>query len=502
MAQENNKDEKTQRKLLVGLGDSPKPSGNETPLAVFKSLLNDFSGGIRQLQSIAGRRTENSVSSQIRPEASKTSAPLRAERSHSLREIERTIVKGGVTNATRTVEPGKHSAANSTASSTGASATEKSSVIRHDSKSVTAGSNSSLTKEINKLIERFTTNTKTLAGTGIPQSSVPSGLRARATNRPVVSGADREAHRQINETYRHDSVHHVPAPARLAQILHADALVKRGEGNPSPELHSMAEAVRSGRKREVADLDPEHVQQVLEHALGGQTRSTQILDTPLVKMLTEKHVNMIKTLQSSLREKEVKASKETYREVLQPKAPSAPKSTGGFFGTKSDSVTGFTPASSNNIGSRFDSGRDVSESHSSELISMAATNDAPHLHAAASSAEDKIADSVRCYKNADRVLSNNGVTSNSGSSSSTMIPPTSSYEPKTMAAQGPAPTGGGRAPMNFSSITPSGGASKAMSQVMSESKSDTKKREFTGKMKLTGENGQALGSALMEGEEQ
>jgi len=140
-----------------------------------------------------------------------------------------------------------------------------------------------------------------------PSPQMPSGVRAY--QRPLARqqyhtrtlGADREAQQQVLDGEYTGSVHHMPSAARLAQILRTESLIRSGEAQPNGTVFALAQAIREGRRREVADLNPEVVQNALSSALGGPTRAKQLLNDPITHRLITRHQIALESLQRDLR---------------------------------------------------------------------------------------------------------------------------------------------------------------------------------------------------------
>ncbi len=509
--------ENDRQHALVGVGSDVKPVRNEHPLTTFKGLLSDFAGGIRSLHALADRRPGSTTT----PAVSARTAGLQLS-----------AVRAGLEKSTNAETTRTESRVRSE-SIQRRSVTEKQvesrlrsealpgrSVLRKESSPVaekvmtfsdakTKGVNSTvaMAREVSKLVSSISqNNTRTVGSLGIQSAMMPSASRHRSM-RPVF-GADKEAFRQINESGRSNSLHHVPSPARLAQIMHADSLVRRGHGRASPELHALAEGVRNGQRREVADLDPERVQEILNQAMGGATRAAQMLNTPLVNQLIERHTATVKSLQNRISSKEREILRQGGKDISPRARESAmpsltvPKSISRF-NTDSSQISNSVSSIASNL-----TGSDTPP-YASELMNMAETNDTPHLNAAAAASENDVSNSINAYRNRDRVLSS-GSSSGGGDTSLASL------------TDGPRPTAGGYSsvskpaydkvskaaqsqgrtdrPIPFDSIPTSGKASSAMKDAMAASGGKSKKSvEITGKLKLYGENGQSLGAAMMEG---
>ena len=146
----------------------------------------------------------------------------------------------------------------------------------------------------------------------MPGSQPVSRARPQTRNLPLgdlrrypgMTGADREAIRQVSARHYDGSPEHLPSAARLAQILRADALLSSGEGQKDPRIRAWAKAIKSGQRRAVADMNPRMVQSVLNSALGGSTKAEQLLHTPMIERLIERHRSNMSTIHEQLRQSE------------------------------------------------------------------------------------------------------------------------------------------------------------------------------------------------------
>jgi hypothetical protein len=198
-------------------------------------------------------------------------------------------------------------------------------------------------------------------------------------------GADREAQRQVLAGKYDASPAHLPSAARLAQILRADAVLKSGEGASHPQIHVWAQAIKEGRRREVADLDPEYVQNAVSAALGGPTRAEQLLSSPFVHSLIERHRSTVETIHRQLHhvEKQVRDGGAGMRARTRissssgaTSAPSAPVSlpSSGYASASSLPVSASSGVSRAERAERMQS-----RSYEPELARMLAGNEEPHL---------------------------------------------------------------------------------------------------------------------------
>lgn len=133
---------------------------------------------------------------------------------------------------------------------------------------------------------------------------VPSGA-ARSTSkripaRQLVTGADREARRHFDGTNKEGSAANLPSAARLAQIVRANELMKAGELPANHSVATWAKAIESGKRRQVADIDPEYVRRILHEAVGGAAAADRLLLTPEIARMIERHHSTLVTMQGNV----------------------------------------------------------------------------------------------------------------------------------------------------------------------------------------------------------
>jgi hypothetical protein len=126
-------------------------------------------------------------------------------------------------------------------------------------------------------------------------------------NYPLISVADREAYMQVMSGHASNQPELLPAPARLAQISRAAELMDAGKLEKDNELYGMAQAVKEGRLREIADIPPEKVNAMLNKAAGGESNASQLFNTPLYASIVNQHNNRTKAIHEELRERVTQA---------------------------------------------------------------------------------------------------------------------------------------------------------------------------------------------------
>jgi len=126
-----------------------------------------------------------------------------------------------------------------------------------------------------------------------PRSNVQVSAAAPPAVAPV---ADQRAH----QNFARGEAHKVEADAtRMARVLEADNRIRRGDLPESPKVQSWASAIRGGRQREVADIQPQAVQKTVEKLTGGEQGAKQ-LNTPQVAQIEAEHRSRAQTLQHGL----------------------------------------------------------------------------------------------------------------------------------------------------------------------------------------------------------
>ena len=132
--------------------------------------------------------------------------------------------------------------------------------------------------------------------------AIAGGLPARTSRVPsgtptgVAPVADQRAHMN----FARGNAPKVEADAtRMAKVVEAADQMKKGGLPESPKVKEWASAIRSGKQREVADLNPKAVRGAVEHAAGG-SQAAQKLNTPKVAQIESEHQVRSQVLQKGL----------------------------------------------------------------------------------------------------------------------------------------------------------------------------------------------------------
>ena len=438
----------------------------EKPIQVFRKLLSDFNSGLRVLSDLARNKPQE---------------PSRAFQTGGF-ESSRAFPSGIVERHTHTVvnypkpEP---------------------KVIRERT-------------EVHTRSEPILSVSETNVSIPAPAVVAPQLLPRRGREYAAVTGADREARRQVFEPYKAGSPHHLPSAARLAQLLRADTMIRKGTLPKNQTIQNLAQAIREGRRREVADINPERVQRLLYDVAGGATRAQQLFFSPSIARMVDRH-NM--ALQSVYNER---LQGEKQRKALQFGTMVAPRHNEAAM-PQTDSV----PAAEHDdfrVG-----GTDVStagsvvpddSSQETALLQMLAYNEGAHIaHAAAAERTRNREEGVppmSMTRSEDRVIGNNGTPTReagpgiaamteSGSAGAGGLGGTGNVS--TGRPGGPGSIKGGSAahqpPMRVEGIAlPS--HEREETQSSSGSRSGSKPQTIKGQLTLTGHNGQSLGVADLD----
>ena len=267
---------RSERDIPAGVGAPPSAKRGESPLSQFVKLIHDFRGGIKDLRNIAGsmgtrgegtRAGKTTVWTEVIGQSGK-SPPTANAVPPDIR------VPSPVEISSRNANQGRVSHFSRTGTSARPTIRDKNIRIPHMQ--------------------------------AVPHRNPVVLTKLGSLDRhPGFTGADREAQKHIYES-RLDpqSPASLPSAARLAQILQADRLMRSGELEAHPQIQAWAESVREGRRREVADIEPEVVHNTLVAAAGGVSQAQQLLSTPAVQQIVERHTIALQTHRSELRELE------------------------------------------------------------------------------------------------------------------------------------------------------------------------------------------------------
>ena len=114
---------------------------------------------------------------------------------------------------------------------------------------------------------------------------------------PVVGGADKEAMRQI---MGQDGAE--PAPVRLSRILKAEKTAIENGAVP-PEIAHLANAVKEGRLRDVADISPSQIDTYInKHRSNPTLTPSEGLDNQTTNSIVANHENTINLVRHSILE--------------------------------------------------------------------------------------------------------------------------------------------------------------------------------------------------------
>jgi hypothetical protein len=305
-----------------------------------------------------------------------------------------------------------------------------------------------------RLTERILERTIRMPGRAIPLGYTRGKVTGnRRSNVKAMLGADREARTQVQAGRYDGSPSHLPSAARLAQILRADELLRSGTGTPNPQVHSWAQAVREGRRREIADLDADYVQNTLSAALGGPTRAEQLLSSPYVHSLVERHRTAVEAIHRNLHDAN-RADSRGFTRMERGSSHARRSAAPASIVTGSASAPAAVP-----------SARPIPSSSSYEpvLARMLAGNEEPHLALAGM-------DETERARHEDRRLSR--------------FPAASAARRELSSSMSMAPFGRPAQP----------------SASQSQASTPARKMELTGRMTLTGVGGQPLGMAEIDAE--
>ncbi len=302
--------------------------------------------------------------------------------------------------------------------------------------------------------------------------SLPTGSLLR---HPGVTGADREAIRHVTE--HRGGPGQLPSAARLAQLLRTErTLTEEGRHIP-PALAQLTQAIRSGSRREVADLDPERVQALMEDALGGPTRAEQVLAGPEVHSLVDRHQLVLGNIHSQLSEKERRLERVS---SVSPGRGSASVTARAV----PDRPRHYRSAAARAGWPEHRTAPGKTDTAQAELSHMLATNEEPHLAGVAGVESERIEHEIR----------------QSGSIRNRVEKPEMQARPirplTTQMRQ--------ERPVTPSMTAPARSGPSPIQQLQQVTRGDQQQQrrrmEVTGKMTLIGESGQPIGKASMDAE--
>lgn len=308
--------------------------------------------------------------------------------------------------------------------------------------------------------------------------------RGRGSTRgyQVVTGADAEAHRHVVEQVDHREPGALPSAARLAHILRTEELIRRGDAEPNELITSLAQAIRAGDRRPVADIEPAKVQQAIHASLGGETRASQLLNTPESTRLIERYQNTLAVIREGMHQTEQR---------IERSGTSAPNREGR---TKLNSAQSVTPAARvqgsvtppmpaprvqmPNAAPTQDARTPVSATQA--LETMISTNEEPHAHMAGQASQIEMETSERESRSPARLPKMPQISS--GTPKSVSMPGMDSAKPLGSTISAP--------------VTP---AAKISTTPLESKPARNGRMEISGKMTIIGGSGQVFGEGQFDG---
>ncbi len=204
----------------------------------------------------------------------------------------------------------------------------------------------------------------------------PGRIPARAT----VTGADREARRHFDGSNKEGMPNTLPSAARLAQILRANELMENEVIPKHQQVQEWAQAIVSGKRRTISDIDPAHVERILHASVGGASAAARLLNTPEVAKLVDRHHTILSTLHCS--------SGGSVR------GGSAFKGERGHAPSRPQPHQHIHTANLSNLVTEPMLEAPAGKSTQEELETMLATNEEPHLMEQAQQAQNELAPSM------------------------------------------------------------------------------------------------------------
>lgn len=302
--------DKSKPRKMLGVTTRKQGTVNreEHPITALRRVAKDFAAGISALSRLAlsnpvttapGKNTSLITHYEriLQKDDSKHTHSRTDRASARSRDTDRLIDRPGRITERTTTQPGR-------------STTERTSSIL---KEITSGFSfkSAMTERLmgRTPVPASVAPTHTISTPSPIRVSSPrlGGQRARSvrTGRAssIAAGADREARHHLDNPAT-GAAHELPSAARLAQILRADQLMRAGDVKLHPQVQRWAEAIRSGKRREIADLNPERVERILHESMGGKEAAQARLSTPEINQLIDRHHSTLQTIQTGLRESE------------------------------------------------------------------------------------------------------------------------------------------------------------------------------------------------------
>ncbi len=298
----------------------------------------------------------------------------------------------------------------------------------------------------------------------------------------MVTGADAEAHRHIIEQVDHREPGALPSAARLAHILRTEELIRRGDAEPSELISSLAQAIRAGDRRPVADIDPVKVQQAIHASLGGETRASQVLNTPESTRLIERYQNTMAVIREGMHQTEQRIERSgtsaphregrTKLNAAPNTTPAARAPSGGFNPMPAPRVPSAAPSA------QAASAAPVSAEHA--LEAMISTNEEPHAFMAGQAAQSEMETAERDSRAPARL---------------SKMPQISARTPESVSM----PSTSSAKTVGSTISSPAAPAAKITATPLESKPSRNGRMEMSGKMTIIGANGQVFGEGHIDG---
>lgn len=449
-----------ERPLHEGGRAPSKVAGKESPISRFGRLIRDFSGGITVLRDVAGAlsklgegaRAGNVFSHGAERAGSGGKSPPSAKTLPSTRAPSPVTPLAGYAKTKPTIIDDL-------------GARKVSHLSRKDT--------SARTRQLGERTIRIPPSHSEIVRKSQPGPGV-GGLGRH----PGRTGADLEAQRHIYASRLDPSrPADMSSAARLAQILQADRLMATGELEPHPQVQAWATSIREGRRREVADLDPEAVHSTLIGAVGGATAAERLLATPEVQKLTERHRSHLQRHRSELLTLEDRLER-TIRDRGAHGAARGALKPGSGMEKPATAIPARAAFPFPQRAAREPLGGDRHDYES--MQHMLATNEEPHLASVAGMEQERLQREIRDVSS-DRRMS---VPAASSPARQSVIAPPAERSPAAQITAAPASARAAAAmPAPHQQDTPGGG-----------------NKRIRGEMKLISTSGQEIGVAQMDAE--
>ena len=440
----------------------------EKPIQVFRKLLSDFNSGLRVLSDLARNKPQEA------PRALQAGGfePLRAP------------MTGVIERHTHTVTSYPKPEPN---------------IIRERT-------------EVRTRSEPTLSVSETNVSIPAPAIVAPQTLPRRGREYNVITGADREAHRQVFEPYKAGSPHHLPSAARLAQLLRADTMMRQGALPKNQTIQNLAQAIREGRRREIADINPMKVQRLLHEAAGGPTRAQQLFFSPAIAHMVDRHNMAVQTVYNE----RLQSEKQRNALQIETAGPRSRKEPDVEQRVEYEAPTPMSASESDDFRAGSGIGAVVPDDNSQEasLLQMLAYNEGAHISRAAASEAERTRGHetapMSLTRSEDRVIGDGGSsTRDSGSGIVSFTDSAgSSGTPSMSSGRGPGGIKAGPSvhpPMQVGGIAPpthtqeeTSGSGSGSGSGGAGSRPSSKPQIIKGQLTLTGHNGQSLGVADLD----